>query len=251
MWQTTKAIVYMKDDGLLLAALPSGGSDWFASCIRMAQPTLRYAREFFCPMCNWQYAGRLERDLGDTTYAATDKLCVEMTDDSLNSLLNDTWRREDYNFCKENYLPWKLTAFSKQFTTVVLVRDFDDTFPPNRQRVIRWYEHFYCALFNAGQLDEESVMEATNPTARAAIGFFYFRQKLIDMAHELDLPLIYVSKITRQNATEITDAVKRVPVDTQALVDAIVQTRRNVVRPAMHFVQWQDAIELHKRLDSK
>jgi hypothetical protein len=176
-----------KPDGFLLASLPSSGSDWFADCICKADPSLRYAREYFSPTCNLQHASRLEQVVGDTLAGSLSKLVTPASCSSVAQLLDDTWRRDNYNFTKENYLPFHLSEFQKWFDVVILLREFKHTFPPRRHRVMQWYEHFYVAMAQTNRVPTDNL----SVTHRAAAGHYWMVKQYVDVAKRHNIPVIW------------------------------------------------------------
>jgi hypothetical protein len=236
-------------DGLLLAALPSGGSDWVAQCLLEADDSLVYFREYFCPYVNWQDAEQLENVVGDTMFCNTKRMGQNTTTEKVNQLLDGTWRKTGYTFTKENYIAFQLEQFAQFFTTVVLVRSFNDTFPPSRRRVIGWYEHFYAAMLVNDRLTKEVIRMGTTPTNRAAIGHWCFTQQLKWTAKRLSLPLLDFSVLARASDVELFDHTQGVAVDRQRFVDAVMRTRSPKMRFPEHDAQWRDAVKVYLELE--
>jgi hypothetical protein len=232
-------------DGVLLAALPSGGSDWMAGCFQMARPELKYTREFFCPHVNWQYAPQLETCLGDTMYANTAKMGQPISCEQVDDLLNNTWRQTEYTFTKENYLAFQLNAFHKFFKIAVLVKPFHHTFPPNRRRVLGWYEHFYAAAKATNKTCTWMDDLEETPMNRAALGHLIFTRQLTAAASRLQLPIIRFDIATEGTQAEVKDMIVGVPVDEDRLVQAIMTTRKQICRPLEHMQQWEQAASVH------
>jgi hypothetical protein len=235
------------NDGVLLAALPSGGSDWVASCIQRANPFLIYAREFFCPMCNWQHSQRLEQTVGDTLHNNTLKMIEPISRLEVESLLNDTWRTTDYCFTKENYLAFQLEPFSYFFDIVVLVRSFEDTFPPNRRRVMSWYEHFFCSIVSSKKAKDAQYL-GTTPMNRAAIGHFLWANQLKAMAAKLGLPILDFGTLMHGDQDQISLMLDDVPFSPQCFTDAVLESRKEIERPQEFAEQWKDAFALYDDL---
>lgn len=239
----------MKRDGLMLAALPSGGSDWIATCIAEANPHLRYAREFFCPTINWRMAARLEQTLGDTMFANTARMCWPIMPRDVDALLNDTWRQTSFNFTKENYLPFQLEQFAAHFDVLVLLRSFDETFPPNRHRVMQWYEHFYGALVASCRIGRDALDCESTPMTRATVGYYWFAKQLAQTARKIQAPLLTTEFLRTASREEIARALPSELMESLATASRIVETRQDIPRPAGEYQdQWKSAGELYRRL---
>lgn len=233
----------MKRDGLLLASLPSSGSDWVACCIAESRPDLVYAREYFCPTVNWRNAADLEKFLGDTMYTNVSRLCRSISESEIETLLQSTWRKDGFSFTKENYVAYQLEAFANTFDIIVLVRKFEHTFPPHRHRVMQWYEHMYCALSIHGLIDSLSIASKT-PMERAAIGHYWFTRKLIEVGQALHEPVIWFHDLLSN-----PPKVPHVGIDFQNIVK---QSCRKIDRPdGEYFKQWSSAAKLYVEIEEK
>ncbi len=132
---------------LLLASIPSAGSDWLAQCFTDAVPELvtpamasdRYkdVKEFFNPICNHvsplvsQYFGC---ELPSTVRNLTRRLAWNERCD-----LMEFWPQEA-TFTKETFAVYQVGSLSASFDVVKLIRSAEHTFPPKRLRVWAWYQ---------------------------------------------------------------------------------------------------------------
>jgi hypothetical protein len=241
----------MKRDGLLLASLPSSGSDWCARAICASNPTLIYAREYFCPFVNWKDSQRLEQTLGDTLSANTGRLVRGITLPALDSLLEETWRRSGASFTKENYLPYQLETFAERFEVIILLREFCETFPPNRRRVLMWYEHFGVSLQAASHLDMFCCEHMTTPMNRAAIGHYWFTRRYLQAAAIIKCPVLWFGDMLVENAATICDRLGDCSANPDGIAMELVKTRSRSERPIEHLEQWTAATELHDELQRR
>ena len=90
------------DKPLLLLSAPNNGSDWFADTLINSQQNLNYFREFFNPCTNPKYAPILSEGFGCEYDSCYEKI-ITCQDDLLQVIFDDTWKKENYNFTKENY----------------------------------------------------------------------------------------------------------------------------------------------------
>ena len=241
----------MTTDGLILASLPSSGSDWFAQALCASDPALIYAREYFCPFVNWEQAERLERTLGDTLLRNSERLTQGITATALSELVEDTWKRSGATFTKENYIPFQVETFAERFRVIILLREFRLTFPPNRRRVLLWYEHFGQALISAGRLDSFCESHAKTPMNRAALGHYWFSRRYMDAARTIGCPVVWFGQLMNMTEQEITDAVAMPGINAEQLARQVVLTRKPIARPEEHMPQWAAAYELHSELEQR
>ena len=228
-----------KIDGFLLASMPSSGSDWLAKCICKANPSFVYAREYFSPICNPEIAERLSLCVGDTMASTYQKLTKTSDIQSIYALLDDTWRKSGFTFTKENYLAFQIYPFAEFFDIVILLRKFSDTFPPNRHRVMVWYEHFYASISDDSVLKTVSV---NSPMDRAAIGHYAFASKMLASAKAGSIPVCFYHTIS-------DDASKLPGENIQEIVERSLVTAD---RPSSHwFKLWRNAIRLYDSLETR
>lgn len=240
-----------KHDGLLLASLPSSGSDWIAECMRGSCHSI-YWREFFCPTVNWKYSDRLMTSLGDTLYSTVPNLCRQFTENELDRLLEKTWRQEEYCFTKENYLAFQLSEFAKTFTVVILLRRFKDTFPPRRHRVMQWYEHFFGALRDEHKIDQWLDRHAITPMNCAAIGHFLFVKQMKNAGTEIGSPIMWFHDLVDLDQIDLQNYVKDVPVNPRRFAELIIESRNRKSRPGGQYAdQWKDAFHLYGKIEDR
>ena len=222
---------------VLLAALPSSGSAWIADCYASAYPDQRCTREFFSATYNWQMAKRLEQDCGDMMYATVPLLAQTLDRDRVKKLLEDTWEQAGFDFTKECHLAWSLESFAEFFDCIVLVRSFNFTFPPNRARVIRWYEHLYWSLWINGRLDMFCIKAGETPTTRAAIAHYFGTRRLCDAAKAIGTKVVVADELCFPDRYHTLELIAK-------------KTVRTIARPSEHDECWREACELHKQLES-
>lgn len=139
---------------LLLASVPSSGSDWLAKCFTDAVPELvtpavadpmRYGnvKEFFNPICN-QACGPVCRYFGCELTSCRDALTRELEADELQHVM-EQWPAAA-TFTKETFAVFQLPRLANRFQIVSLVRSTANTFPPKRLRVWSWYQNIGLAM---------------------------------------------------------------------------------------------------------
>jgi hypothetical protein len=225
-------IFHRKSKGLVLASMPSSGSDWLAECMVKADPSLKYSREHFSPLCNLADSELLCRYMGDYLYGTTHNLSTELPSPHLSSILEGCWNGRGLNFTKENYLAFKLPAFAKQFGVVVLARRTEDTFPPNRQRVTAWYEHAYHAAVAARLVSRDMQDRVRTPMDKAVVGHQLFLRRMLSDARALGLPILWWHDLI---GGEAHTAINPTTDKEYALVSEIVETATPRPKPLREF----------------
>lgn len=147
-------MAWVQPQRLLLASVPSSGSDWLAKCFVEAVPELvtpavadpmRYGqvKEFFNPICN-QKCGPVADYFGCELHSSMGKLTRSLEHEELEHVMCH-WP-ENATFTKETFAVFQLPRLASRFQIVSLVRSTSNTFPPNRLRVWSWYQNIGLAL---------------------------------------------------------------------------------------------------------
>jgi hypothetical protein len=220
---------------VLLATTPSSGSAWIADCYAEAYPERRCTREFFSATYNWKMAKRLEQDCGDMMYATVNHLARSSDPDRVHRLLQDTWDQCEFDFTKECHLAWSLEAFAEFFDCIVLIRPFAATFPPQRARVIRWYEHLYYSLAINSRLDSFCLNAGDTPTTRATIAHYFATRRLSRAATNIGVELVVADELRFPEQYKEVELIAK-------------RTQKTIARPPEYFECWQDAFSLYARL---
>lgn len=232
-----------KNDGLLIASMPSSGSDWLADCFMEANPELKYSREHFSPLCNLGDSEILSPHFGDYLYSCTRNLTTPLPDRTLNGVLEYIWRPRGHTFTKENYLAFKLESMSKRFNVVVLARRTEDTFPPTRQRVTAWYEHAFCALDDVGMTPSWADVHVKTPMDMAVVGHKLYLRKLVSEAERLGLPILWWHDLVDQDKVE--EVINPTTMQERFLVEIIKLTGKPRKEPDPHYAKlYLDSLRL-------
>lgn len=233
---------------VMLVSQSNSGSTWFASCLR-ADPRFDDGgqKEWFNPLLNRRYADELHV-LGSELYADVPHLARTPDPTTVRRLIGRTWRAETTppTFCKENFLAFKLEAFAEVFDLMVLLPDRDRAWPPERHRVMVWYDAWFHSMVMNGRFDRDlwqwivaNDADAT-PEARALIAWETVRRRLASEADRLGAITLRYGDVLVQSTEELVAAGL-----SQPQADRVVETRRSpVVSP--HHEQWHDALSIHK-----
>jgi hypothetical protein len=210
-------------EDLLISAIPSSGSDWFASCISKAS-THSYYREFFNPICNWPLADDLGTVFGceSAKYAHNIARRTPAGDREVDEIIEALWKPSGYTMTKEVWVTEKLEALSKHFRVICFSRTPERSMPPNRARVVGWM-HTYAAQagiqggFAMSAMRAYSTMHGASVLASASIG----------------APLILWDELIVAEKSQIKDILDRAEmpgVDCSLAAEIIVETRRDEPR---------------------
>lgn len=210
-------------EDLLISAIPSSGSDWFASCISKAS-THSYCREFFNPICNWPLADELGTVFGceSAKYAHNITGRTPAGDREVDEIIEALWKPSGYTMTKEVWATEKLEALSKHFRVICFSRSPERSMPPNRARVVGWM-HAYAAEagiqggFAMSAMRAYSTMHGASVRASASVG----------------APLILWDELIVAEKPQIKDILDRAEmpgVDCSLAAEIIVETRRDEPR---------------------
>ena len=170
-------------------------------------------------------------------YATINLLTRPLNHDRVKSLLEDTWDQAGFDFTKECHLAWSIETFAQFFDCIVLVRPFSSTFPPQRARVMRWYEHLYWSLVNNDLLDDFCVKAGETPVTRAAIAHYFGTRRLCDAAKAIGTKVVVADELCFPDRYHTLELIAK-------------KTVRTIARPSEHDECWREACELHKQLES-
>lgn len=219
---------------IALLSLPNTGTDWFVGLLLRQNPTLRYYREFFNPVCNPKYEDELNRSFG-----------CEMVDNYAmiakplrrhDPMFERTWVKENYNFTKENYSAFKLDWFLDRFDCFVLYRRAELTLPGSRLQVKTWYDAMYCSLLrNRWTLEPDvrllvdfAVAQANTIAKRTVAAFVIYYYKLLRDAQRRNVPVLHYDRLMQSTATELASLLHGLPAvaDAERLAVDVCQERR-------------------------
>ena len=126
---------------LLIAAMPSSGSDWFADCLLKSSAQLvthATAKEPLNPICNLDHFDVLAKVFGCEAEPAIASIAASPSQSQVDEVLPIALGPQ-VNFIKEVWVGYQLPQLQQHFHTITLTRSYDNTFPPSRVRVYSWY----------------------------------------------------------------------------------------------------------------
>ena len=208
---------------LLISAIPSSGSDWFASCISKAS-THSYYREFFNPICNWPLADEIGSAFGceSAMYSHNILRPAFAGDEDIDGIVRDLWKPSGYTMTKEVWATKKLPALVEHFRVVCFGRTPERSMPPNRARVVGWM-HAYAS--------QAGIPGGFARSATLAYGLMHRTAKWT--AEVLGLPFILWDDLIaaeKPRIKEILDSAEMPGVDCSLAAEIIVETRRDEPR---------------------
>lgn len=146
----------------MLLSLPNSGTDWLVGCICRCE-NLNYYREFFNPIVNPQYEDIIASAFGCELNDTSDMIAAPISDEITFEVLQNTWRKTNFNFTKENYSPFKLRFFKSFFECFVLYRETEMCIPGSRREaVMTWYSSLWSSLKNNLATLPHSIFAATD-----------------------------------------------------------------------------------------
>lgn len=217
---------------LLIASVPSSGSDWFAGCVESASEHL-YRREFFNPICNWTLADRLGLEFGCESPLYIKNILNYSNKDFLDKIINEIWTPSGYTMTKEIWSHRKLWHLKDHFKIVCLARRIEDSLPPTRSRVICWM-HSIAKQF---KIDGNGFIQD------AIAGYKIWTEELENTAKNLDLPLIWWHDLINFSEKELSilfEKIKMPKVDYDRCANNIINTRITIEENTKHH-QTEDA----------
>jgi hypothetical protein len=204
-------------NNLLIAAVPSCGSDWFAECVRDAS-SHSYYREFFNPMTNWRLADTIGAEFGCESPLYIDNILTASSEESLQRIVSETWASSGLTMTKENWSHRKLWYLKDHFHVVCFARRAEDSLPPTRARVVCWMHGLARTLGVAG----------SGFVADAISGYTAWVGELVKTAESLYLPMVWwhdVMAMEKDALVGLIDGLKMPGVDSEACADRIISTR--------------------------
>lgn len=211
------------ENNLLISAIPSSGSDWFASCISKAS-SHSYYREFFNPICNWPLADKIGAVFGceSAKYAHNITRLALPHDTGVDKIVETIWKPSGYTMTKEVWVTEKLSALSEHFRIVCFSRTPERSMPPNRARVVAWM-HAYA-----------DQMGVTGGFASSTTWAYRLMHDSVQWnANNLGLPFILWDELIvseKQRIVQILDQAEMPGVDCSLAAEIIVETRRDEPR---------------------
>jgi hypothetical protein len=220
---------------IVLLSLPNTGTDWLVDLWLHQNPTLRYFREFFNPICNSKYEDQLNRSFGCEMVDNYSMIAKPLR--HYDPVYQRTWAKENYNFTKENYSAFKLDWFLDKFDCFVLYRRAELTLPGSRLQVKTWYDAMYCSLLrNRWTLEPDvrllvdfAVSEADTIAERLVAAFVIYYYKLLRDAHRRNVPVLDYDHLMQLGVVELALLLYGLPgvVDAEKLANDVCQERRS------------------------
>jgi hypothetical protein len=242
---------------LLLASQSNSGSTWTARVIQEATGLTRPpAKEWFNPILNHKNEEILSRGFGCELTSLRSLLVSPVSHDLVDECMRHVWEPFGWGFTKENFMAYKLPWMRARFNIVVLLPDFRSCFPPERLRVLQWYDSWFAALDESGELERLGLghltTRATTARRRAVLAWSVVRRTLQRHAVELKLPMLSYRSLLDAGKDELfiafgflgTHAAERA-------ADIVLATRSTPPPPPeSHVSQWLDAFEWKAEVDA-
>jgi hypothetical protein len=242
--------------------MPSQGSDWFMAQLLPAVEGARYKREFFHPIHSLEHYDILSRCFGCELVSSSANLVRLARDDDFAACMS-LWRSTHYNVAKEVWSAWQWPQFNQYFNTIFLYRNFGNTFPPARMRVIAWYEHLYGALEQGIDqqegwvkdiFTEAKMLGCSTLFTKSAVAHFVSAKQLALGARRAGRTLIEWEKLLTYTEADLTGylaACVPVNIDAEHIARNVVLSRRPAARSAEWASYWRDAERFWRALNAR
>jgi hypothetical protein len=202
---------------LLIAAVPSCGSDWFADSVAAASGHV-YHREFFNPMCNWRAADKIGEEFGCESPLYLENIVNRSSEEALSKIVDEVWTPSGATMTKENWSHRKLWYLKNRFRVVCFARRTEDSMPPTRSRVVCWMHGLARTLGVAGGGFVQD----------AIAGYSSWVGELVKTAEDLSLPMIWwhdIMAMERPALTKLLEELEMPGVDCSNCADRIISSR--------------------------
>jgi hypothetical protein len=127
---------------ICILALPSSRSDWFAQQLAESSGLKYWHKEFFNPTCNHHWA---VQGFGSEMVSHYKHIVQPEPSDAAYS----AWLQTGCKVNKEVFSAFNVEWFAERFRCIGLTRG-ESMFPPQRVRVLAWYDAIWNSLKNAG-----------------------------------------------------------------------------------------------------
>ena len=206
---------------LLIAAMPSSGSDWFASCILavselQAHPT---AKEPLNPICNIAHFDLIATAFGCEAANTIRRIAAPPRQDTVDHVLELAIPPE-VNFVKEVWCGYQLEQLEDHFHIVTMTRSHANTFPPTRVRVYSWYLALARSIESNLHVDLPSTL-----IARITVAHEIYRSLLAAYPTTVTWEFL-MTGTPKQLAVHFDSIQLNQFLDTQKLSTKIVETRQ-------------------------
>jgi hypothetical protein len=219
-------------DQLILLSTPNSGSDWFSNILAEKEEK-KYFREFFNPITNEKYTDLLANSFGCELVSTYKNIASQNLADC-ETTYNNTWKKENFNFTKENYSVFKIPFFVKKFNCIALTRRIENSFPPNRKNeVFCWYESIYCSMIkNIDTLPKKTKLQIENSIKNNSIVhkilmcFQIYQESLIDYCTEYKIPIVRWEILMKEKKDILIELEKTNLKKIEIIANSIIETRK-------------------------
>lgn len=196
---------------LLLLSIPNSGTDWLASTICNSQSNIKYLREFFNPGTNTKYSDILAEEFG-CEYINCYKNIISFNETKTTEIFEQTWKKEDYNFTKDNFGIMRMPFYKKHFNCFGLKRSCQTSLPPKRYvEVTGWYLAIYESLLQNKQILPKLIQvkidhfnsKNTKIAEKLVFAFCIYQEIFIYYCKINEIPILDYDKIVCMNDNDL------------------------------------------------
>lgn len=212
-------------NNLLLIAAQNTGSSFISHSIYRAGKDIKYWYEFFEPYCTKQeykkeinYFQSRRCLVCDQKY--TDILITKLI---LNDIYHKTWLQTDLNFTKEiNIFPFFSDFFVEKFDCFGLIRNIENSFPPQRKDVYLWYNNKISYIkYNRDLITSNKIKflidcyindieQWDNQVNKSLMIFHIYQQLLLIKLKEHNIPILRYENLMSTNKNKLKIELKKI-----------------------------------------
>ncbi len=212
---------------ILLLGTPNTGTTYLCDSIQKSNDNIKYYYEFFNPYtCIPEYSKLMY------------KLCENKL--SIEHVYDNSWKLLDLNFTKDVACYFFTDFYIKKFQCFALVRNIENSFPPNHYDVYQYYHgEKLLMMFHYDKLSIHvknmlSIVNDDNSPdyVQQAILYFYIHQQgLIESCKKYNIPILQYEKLMSNNKNKLNTELNKIIhlnklINLNKLSDIIFRTKK-------------------------
>ena len=201
----------MRKTPLLLLSIPNSGTDWLSSTIVKSQEKCNYFREFFNPATNQKYGDILAEEFG-CEYINCYKKIFSYNQEKTENIFSNTWKKETYNFTKDNFGAMRIPFYKEHFQCFGLKRLPQYSLPPNRFiEVTGWYLSIYESLLYSKKLFPDVIQvkidhfnsQNTTMNDKMTFAFCIYQEIFLYNCKKNKIPILDYNEICNRSRNDL------------------------------------------------
>jgi hypothetical protein len=232
-----------------IISFPRSGTDFFCDSLK-TDPNIKYFREYFNPVCNSKREDALVPFFGDESIANYMHIMKEIDDTSFSSVMDKSWKLDQFNTTKENFSASKIDHFDRYFNVIMLARSLYHTFPTSKpEYIVPIYNSFmisnpYKMISIASEMNElrsfMSYISIENFHQAGIAAYMIQHYALFLESSRLNISVISYEDIMEQDGPEL-----------ETTLQPVIQFGANPAKlaAALKMNQGKSSIDLGRRRD--